>query len=234
MKRPASSSTGLRFENIDKRYGGLFALRNLTLEITPGECVALAGRNGSGKTTLLRLAARLVRPSAGTLSFPSAEESWGKGRMHTGFVGHATMVYDELTAEENLTLFARLQAIPNPQTRVETLLREVGLSDRRSSLIRTFSRGMRQRVAIARALLQEPWVLLLDEPSTGLDPHGAAWLVGTLRRLCDAGCTMLMSLHGESEISSLATRGIRLDAGRVVADTRTGATLQSILRFADS
>ncbi len=234
MTPPASPSTGIRFENIDKRYGGLYALRQVSLEISAGECVALAGRNGSGKTTLLRIAARLVRPSAGSLTFPSTHQSGEPGRLQSGFVAHATMVYDELTAEENLTLFARLQGTTEVQTRVDTLLRDVGLSDRRSSLVRTFSRGMRQRVAIARALLQEPSVLLLDEPATGLDPHGAAWLAGTLRRLCDAGCTILMSVHGESEISSLATRGIRLDSGRVVADTKAGASLQSILTFADA
>ena len=234
MTRPASPSPGIRFENIDKRYGGLYALRQVSLEILAGECVALAGRNGSGKTTLLRVAARLVRPSAGSLTFPSAYQSRGSGRLQQGFVAHATMVYDELTAEENLALFARLQGTTDVQTRVDTLLKDVGLSDRRSSLVRTFSRGMRQRVAIARALLQEPSVLLLDEPATGLDPHGAAWLAATLRRLCDAGCTILMSVHGESEISSLASRGIRLDAGRVVADTKAGASLQSILTFADA
>ena len=234
MTPPASPSTGIRFENIDKRYGGLYALRQVSLEISAGECVALAGRNGSGKTTLLRIAARLVRPSAGSLTFPSTHQSGEPGRLQSGFVAHATMVYDELTAEENLTLFARLQGATDVQTRVDTLLQDVGLSDRRSSLVRTFSRGMRQRVAIARALLQEPSVLLLDEPATGLDPHGAAWLAGTLRRLCDAGCTILMSVHGESEISSLATRGIRLDSGRVVADTKAGASLQSILTFADA
>jgi heme exporter protein A len=234
VTRPASPSPGIRFENIDKRYGGLYALRQVSLEISAGECVALAGRNGSGKTTLLRIAARLVRPSAGSLTFPSTHQSGEPGRLQSGFVAHATMVYDELTAEENLTLFARLQGTTEVQTRVDTLLRDVGLSDRRSSLVRTFSRGMRQRVAIARALLQEPSVLLLDEPATGLDPHGAAWLAGTLRQLCDAGCTILMSVHGESEISSLATRGIRLDSGRVVADTKAGASLQSILTFADA
>jgi heme exporter protein A len=229
--RPASSSTGLRFENIDKHYGGLYALRRLTLEISAGECVVLAGRNGSGKTTLLRIAARLVRPSAGRVTFPTTHES---ASASTGFVAHATMVYDELTAEENLTLFSRLQGTPKAQTRVETLLREADLFDRRSSLLRTLSRGMRQRVAISRALLQEPSILLLDEPATGLDPHGVAWLAGTLRRLRDLGCTILMSLHSESEISSLASRGIRLDAGRMVADTKTGASLRSILTFADA
>jgi ABC-type multidrug transport system ATPase subunit len=227
---PSLSPTGLRFENIDKRYGGLFALRRVSLEIAPGECVALAGRNGSGKTTLLRIAARIVRPTAGKLSFPGASsESAGQGR--PGYVAHTTMVYDELTAEENLVLFAKLQNVPQPAARAEELLREVALYERRDSPVRTFSRGMRQRIAIARALIHNPSVLLFDEPSTGLDPLGISWLAKTLRDVHRAGCTVVMSLHGESQISALATRAIQLDVGSVVADTNTGASLHSILTF---
>jgi heme exporter protein A len=229
---PAFSPVALSFENIDKRYGGLLALRGVTLTVAPGECAVFAGRNGSGKTTLLRVAARLVRPSRGSLTFSNSTDE--KSPVRPGFVAHTTMVYDELTAEENLLLFARLQAVARPERRVDALLEEVGLSDRRSSLVRTFSRGMRQRVAIARALLHEPAILLFDEPATGLDPQGAAWLAGAIRRLRDSGRTILMSLHGESEISSLGTRAIRLDAGSVVADTRTGANFRSILTFADA
>ena len=194
--------------------------------------MALAGRNGSGKTTLLRIAAGLVRPSAGNVSFTGPDSQPADMTMKPGFVAHATMVYDELTAEENLLLFAKLQGIAEPSKRVETLLGEVGLIERRDSLVRTFSRGMRQRVAIARALLNEPAVLLLDEPATGLDPQGVAWLADTLRRMRDEGRTIVMSLHGESQISDLATRAVRLDAGSVMADTRTGANLRSILTFA--
>ncbi len=222
--------TGLRFENIDKRYGGLFALRRVSFEIAPGECVVLAGRNGSGKTTLLRIAAQIVKPTAGKLSFPGANPT-PSANGTPGYVAHATMVYDELTAEENLVLFARLQNVENPAARAAELLREVGLIDRRDSLVRTFSRGMRQRIAIARALIHRPSVLLFDEPATGLDPPGITWLAHALRALSRAGCTVVMSLHGESEISALATRAVQLDAGSVVADSQSGASLHSILTF---
>ena len=209
-------------------------MRRVTFEVAPGECVVLAGRNGSGKTTLLRIAAQLVRPSSGKLSFPAPASGVEAAHKGCGFVAHATMVYDELTAEENLLLFARLQGTAHPVKRVDEILHEVGLFERRDSLVRTFSRGMRQRVAIARALLHEPSVLLLDEPATGLDVQGASWLAETLRRMRDTGRTILLSLHGETEISSLATRAIRLDAGSVIADTRTGASFRSILAFADA
>ena len=253
MTAPVFAPTGIRFENIDKRYGGLYALRRVSLEVRAGECVAFAGRNGSGKTTLLRIAAGLARASAGLVSFPGlrgedqrhkdggvnpapagrpALHVSGDGESSIGFVAHATMVYDELTAEENLLLFAKLQGVAEPAPRVRRLLEEVGLTERKNSLVRTFSRGMRQRVAIARALLNEPSILLLDEPATGLDPEGIVWLANTLRRARDDGRTILMSLHGESEISALATRAVRLDAGAVAADTQAGADLHAILTFA--
>ena len=127
MTSPSFSPTGIRFENIDKRYGGLYALRRVSLEIVAGECVVFAGRNGSGKTTLLRIAARLARPSSGSVSFVNNRGEKGESLLAAGFVAHATMVYDELTAEENLLLFARLQGIADPAARAATLLREVGL-----------------------------------------------------------------------------------------------------------
>ncbi len=128
MTPPSFSSTGIRFENIDKRFGGLYALRRVSLEIDAGECVVFAGRNGSGKTTLLRTAARLTRPSSGSVSFVNSHGEKNETLLPVGFVAHATMVYDELTAEENLLLFARLQGIAKPAARSAKLLREVGLA----------------------------------------------------------------------------------------------------------
>ena len=220
----------IEVRNIRKSFGNFVALDDVSLKVETGELVALLGMSGSGKTTLLRIASRIVRPTAGKLSFPGASsESAGNGR--PGYVAHTTMVYDELTAEENLVLFAKLQDVEQPAARAEELLHEVGLYERRNSPVRTFSRGMRQRIAIARALIHRPSVLLFDEPATGLDPTGISWLAKTLGEVNRSGCTVVMSLHGESEISALASRAVQLDAGSVVADTKSGASLRSILTF---
>ena len=222
-------SIGLQFDQVDKRYGAVYALRNLTLSIAAGECMAIAGRNGSGKTTLLRVAAQLVRPTRGSISFCGGADH---PKPQIGFVGHSTMVYDELTAAENLIFFAKLQGVTEAKSRAAELLREVGLEDRKDSLVRTFSRGMRQRVAIARALLAQPSLLLFDEPATGLDAESSAWLTEHVRKLRDTRCTILMSLHGESPMARLATRAVRLEGGSVIADTQRGAMLQSIFAAA--
>ncbi|HLK05877.1 MAG TPA: ATP-binding cassette domain-containing protein, partial [Candidatus Acidoferrum sp.] len=138
--RPA----GLKFTKIDKRFGALYALRRLDFEIAPGECVALTGRNGSGKTTLLRVASQLTRPTRGDLTFPGLST----GEIPAiGYVSHAIMLYEELTAAENLWLFARLLGIAEPEKRIATLLEATNLANRASSLVRTFSRGMKQRLA---------------------------------------------------------------------------------------
>jgi len=141
----AEPSIGLRFEKVDKRYGAVYALRNLTLAVAPGECVALAGRNGSGKTTLLRISSCLTRPTRGTLSFSGVAENQNP---RAGFVAHAAMVYDELSAKENLLFFAKLLGCSQSPAARRRTTREGRLGERKDSLVRTFSRGMRQRVAI--------------------------------------------------------------------------------------
>jgi len=225
--RPA----GLKFTKIEKRFGSLYALRRLDLEIAPGECVALTGRNGSGKTTLLRVASQLTRPTRGELTFPGLKA----GEVPAiGYVSHAIMLYEELTAEENLQLFGRLLGIAEPEKRAAKLLEETSLTVRAKSLVRTFSRGMKQRLAIARALLQDPGLLLLDEPGTGLDTESTAWLTNTVHRLRDEGRTIVMCVHGESALSQLASRAARLDAGALIADTRTGATFQTVFAMGEA
>ena len=229
----SSRSLAVSFDRIEKRFGALFALRGITFDIQPGEFVALLGPNGAGKTTLLRIAALLSTPTRGRVRFVAgarsagAQESGdgipGESAKHMmGMVGHNPLLYDDLTAAENLRLFAQLYGLDDPAACAARGLESCGLADRANGIVRTFSRGMRQRLALARALLHGPSLLLLDEPGTGLDRQAAGWLSETLARLRSQGCTMIMSTHARSESLELATRAVLLGGGRVAQDTRGG------------
>jgi heme exporter protein A len=209
--------------SLTKQFGPLMALRGIDLDIRPGEFATIVGPNGAGKTTLLRILATLSRPTHGHVS--KAGHALPKGadeaRRQIGLLSHQPLLYGDLTAEENLRFFGMMYDVPNLNARIDQLLDQVNLADRRRDRARTFSRGMQQRLAIARALLHDPAVLLLDEPFTGLDPQASDRLEQLLHTLNDGSRTVVMTIHDLERGWALCTRALVIARGKIVFEART-------------
>jgi heme exporter protein A len=213
----------LETQNLSKAYGFLPVLKKINLQIPHGQFVALLGANGSGKSTFLRLCAGLSKPTTGRLYIGGWEiprEAMAV-RAQIGLVSHQSLLYENLTAIENLRFFARLYPIQDGKKRADYLLEQVGLAKRANSLVRTFSRGMQQRLSIARALLNDPQVLLLDEPYTGLDQRAIEVLDELLRQAHQEGRTILMTTHQLERVVQLADRVVILAQGSIGQDIVT-------------
>lgn len=218
---------------LTKSFGPRTALAGVDLSIGEGEFVTLVGPNGAGKTTLLRVLATLSRPSSGTVRIAGLDAS-REGEMvrrRIGFLSHRTLLYDDLTADQNLRFYARMYDVAEDQSRIGDLLECVGLTMRRHDRVQTFSRGMKQRLAVARAVLHKPEVLLLDEPYTGLDPQAVQTLTDLLLELAGDGCAILLTTHRISRGLAVGQRVLVLHHGRLVYDQLRSAA--SPATFAD-
>ncbi|NOZ82335.1 MAG: heme ABC exporter ATP-binding protein CcmA [Euryarchaeota archaeon] len=211
-------------EELCRSFGSQQALRDVSFSVRRGERFAVLGANGAGKSTLLRIIAGLLRQDSGRVQVAGVDVASEplEAKRRTGMVAHDPWLYPELTAEENLRFYAGVYGVP--MSRVKELLEEVGLARYAHMQVSAFSKGMKQRLSIARALLHEPQVLLLDEPSSGLDASGRAWLRAKLEEFSRRGTAMLIATHHPSEAMSCA-RGILLEAGRVAASGSPEALL---------
>lgn len=216
---PPAESPVIHVQGVERRFGAVAALRGVDLEVAAAELVVIVGPNGAGKSTLMRILSGLASPSRGRVRVAGLDlHADPAGRGTIGFLSHQSLLYDDLTARENLRFAAAMYGLDGAEARVQRALEAVGLSDRADSRAGTFSRGMAQRLAIARATLHEPPVLLLDEPFTGLDVPGSNALRQRMAAECAAGRTLVCVTHEPAEVWSIATRIVVLKAGKVVFD----------------
>ena len=204
--------------NVHKRYGRKRILNGVELMVPQGQVMALLGANGAGKSTLMRIISGLATPDRGDvmLGGVSTRKAGHEIRRYIGFVAHAPLLYDNLSAWDNLMFYAQLYDIQQPALRIEAVLHAVELWPRRQDVVRTYSRGMTQRLAIGRAILHDPPVLLLDEPDTGLDPASAEALARLIRTLGASSRAILLTTHNLERAVTWADSVSLLADGKIV------------------
>jgi heme exporter protein A len=236
----------IEISGLSKSFGSFYALRDVSLEIQSGEFWMIVGPNGAGKTTLLKIIATLSQPSRGKieintviveteskLSSEQVEKSdippiqqkqaakVGAGklqiRQQIGFIGHQSFLYDNLTAEENLKFYARMYRLENAAEIIANTLERVGLSERKSDLVRTFSRGMQQRLSIGRALIANPKIILLDEPFSGLDQSAIDNFIDLFSSLISPDRIIVMTTHNLQIGLQLASHYAVITRGTIIA-----------------
>jgi ABC-2 type transport system ATP-binding protein len=203
----AAPAPVLEASGLGKRFGDRLALKDVSLSAARGELVAVIGPNGAGKTTLLSIIAGIQRPDEGSVSKRPGELGW---------VPQQPALYGKLTVTENLSLFARLERVPDPGATVERMLDLTGLRDRAGDQVAELSGGNRQRVNIAIGLLARPEVLLLDEPTAALDPRQRERLWEFILRLADEGTTVLFATHNIQEADRYASKLVLLADGELL------------------
>jgi ABC-2 type transport system ATP-binding protein len=218
-------SAVLSVRAIDKRYGQLQALRAVSFDASPGELVAVVGPNGAGKTTLLSIIAGAQQPSAGEVITSTAQPG---ARSEVGWAPQQPALYSKLSVTENLSLFARLEKVAEPERAVERMLEQTGLSERADERLDRLSGGNRQRVNLAIGLIAEPPVLALDEPSASLDPAQRGRLWEFIGGLAAGGTTVVFSTHNVVEAQRYADRVIVLDEGDLVFDDAPQALMRAV------
>ncbi|MGW2127454.1 ABC transporter ATP-binding protein [Streptomyces coelicoflavus] len=210
--------TSIDVQSLTKEYGTRRAVDDLTCTVCPGRVTGFLGPNGAGKSTTMRLVLGLDRPTSGTATVGGRPyTALQEPLRHVGALLDAHAAHGSRTARDHLRVLAASNRVP--ARRIDEVLEETGIASVARRRVKTYSLGMRQRLGIAAALLGDPEVVMLDEPSNGLDPEGIIWIRGLLRRLAAEGRTVLVSSHLMNETASFADHLVVLGRGRLLADT---------------
>ncbi|QEY58287.1 ABC transporter ATP-binding protein [Pseudomonas sp. C27(2019)] len=207
--------TVVELKNVQQKYGKMLVLDDNSWQLGAGQVLGLFGHNGAGKTTTVRLILGLIEESAGQVKVLGGCPQDAKIRQQIGFLPENIMFYPQLTGAETLHYFARLKGASNHQ--VDTLLEQVGLSAASHKRVKTYSKGMRQRLGIAQALLGDPKLLILDEPTVGLDPIATQALYELIGRLREAGTSIIICSHVLPGVESYIDKVVILARGRLEA-----------------
>jgi len=226
----------IRVTELTKNYGSTTALQGLDLQIAKGEIFGILGPNGAGKTTLIRILATLTRQSSGQAFVGGYDvmQQPVRAKQRIGVVHQTLNIDPELTAEESLRIHGMLFGLSRSviRRRSASLLEFVGLAEKRHQVLDAFSGGMKRRLTIVRAMMHEPEVLILDEPTVGLDAHARRTVWDLIRRLRQRGSTILVTTHYIAEAEQLADRVAIIDNGKLIALGSPKALIEQIGRFA--
>ncbi|HEU5471403.1 MAG TPA: ABC transporter ATP-binding protein [Actinophytocola sp.] len=230
-----STTTGavLECSGLTRRFGGRVAVDGVSLRIAPGETYGLLGPNGAGKTTVIRMVCGLLRPDAGTVVVAGRTMSAAGGlraRELIGYVPQEVALYPDLTARENLRFFGRMYRLRGARLnrRVEAVLELVDLTERAGERVESFSGGMRRRLNIGAGLLHEPTLLVLDEPTVGVDPQSRHAILESIQRFGRSGMAVLYTTHYMEEAERLCDRVGIIDHGRLIAEGTHGELVAQV------
>ena len=232
---PGGPEPVIRTRRLTKKYGDLVAVNKLDLAIYPGEVFGLLGQNGAGKTTTILMLLGLSEPTSGEASVMGLDPAWEprEVKRRVGYLPDAVGFYGGLTGRQNLRYTARLNGLrrAEAETAIDEVLEQVGLTSRANDPVEQYSRGMRQRLGIADALVKSPDLLILDEPTTSIDPLGVVEILELLRRLVnDRGLSIMLSSHLLSQVQSVCDRIGIFNAGRMIG---VGTVDQLAAQFGD-
>ena len=220
----------IEVRDLHKAYGSLAAVDGVSFEVRQGETFGLLGPNGAGKTTTMHLLVGVLTPDRGTIRIAGeGDPTRAATREKLGLAPQAMSLYPDLTAEENLVFFAKLQGLAGDKlrSRVDGMLDLAGLTDRRKHRVRTYSGGMQRRLNLACALVHDPPVLLLDEPTVGVDPQSRNHLFDNIEALRKQGRTILYTTHYMEEAQRLCDRVAIMDHGKILALDTVSALIQA-------